>query len=229
MSSGLTEPALRRLYEDLRKTDLEIAEFFGIDRTSVVHLRKKYGVNSRKTIGEIGEEMVEKELRSRGFLVENMNKVDKLHPFDLLMDKDIRIEVKSSKLYDDDYFVFGLTEKPGNNNVESEHRIKFGSGRTKKVFSKTCDLMIFVGIESNGDCHFFILKPTELNEKLHAVKVSLNPFSSSKYNKYREDWNLLEDIKKARLLAQSDHEQNLVTDSIPRSEINMPKEVKDFG
>ncbi|KOP81983.1 hypothetical protein AMS60_05490 [Bacillus sp. FJAT-21945] len=197
-TTGLTGPTLRRLYSDLGKTDAEIAEFFGVDRTSIVHLRKRYGVNSRKTVGEIGEEMAMKELRSRGYDTENMNEKDKLHPFDLLVESYFRVEVKSSSLGDDGYFNFVLTEKEANQNIESNHRIRLASGRTKKLFRKTCDLIVMVGIEPIGDCHFFLIPPGNLPDKLGMVRVPLSPFARSKYNIYREKWNELEKIKKVQ-------------------------------
>jgi hypothetical protein len=192
MRTKITESGLRRLYTDLHKTDIEIAEFFGVDRTTIVHLRKSHNITTRKTVGEIGEEMAVKELKSRGYSVRDMNKTDRLHPFDLLVNDSLRVEVKSSKVSADKLFNFALSEKPANKNVESENRIRLNSGRTKKLFRKTCDLMIFVGIEDNGDCHFFIMKPQELDDGLSILRISLNPFSKSKYNKARENWDLLQ-------------------------------------
>ncbi|WP_258831478.1 hypothetical protein [Peribacillus frigoritolerans] len=192
MRTGITAAGLRRLYTDLHKTDIEIAEFFGVDRTTIVHMRKSHNITSRKTIGEIGEEMVVKELKSRGYLVRNMNDEDKLHPFDLLVNENLRIEVKSSTLSKDNGFTFSLSEKPSNKNVESENRIRLASGRTKKLFRKTCDLMIFVGIEDNGDCHFYLIDPYDLDDGLSVLRAPLNPSSKSKYNKGRENWSLLQ-------------------------------------
>lgn len=195
MRTGLNEPILRRLYEDLGRTDSEIAEFFGADRTTIVNHRKRYGIKARKSTGEIGEEMVMKELRSRGFSVKNMNKVDKLHPFDLLLNDAVRIEVKSSKLKND-RFSFVFSEKPTNDNIESDTRIRLKSGRTRKLFRKTCDLMILVGIDDVKDCHFFILNPKDIPDQVGTIIVPYNPFSKSKYAKYRENWDLIENIKK---------------------------------
>lgn len=191
MRTGLTEASLRRLYVDLRKTDSEIANFFGTDRTSIVHLRKRYRIHTRKTTGEIGEEMVEKELRSRGFSVENMNDTDKLHPFDLLVDDYLRIEVKTARLHKTGYFYFALSDKYTNDNIESDHRIRLKNGRTRKLFRKTCEVIILVGIEDNGDCHFFILNSEDIPDEKQSSSAPLNPFSKSKQNNYRENWDLI--------------------------------------
>lgn len=220
MRTGITEPVLRRLYTDLGKSDSEIACFFGCDRTAIVRLRSRYNIRTRKSIGEIGEEMILKELRSRGYDVKDMNDKDKLYPYDLLVDSVVRVEVKSATLSNDSLFRFTLTEKPENQNMESLKRIRLGNGRTRKVFSKTCDLIVFVGVE-NDDCHFFLVKPKEINEKSHGIAAPLNPFSKSKYNKFRERWEVIEEIKKDRLRQQSDPEQNLVNNNIPRFIENM--------
>lgn len=201
---GLNEFILSRLYVDLGKTDAEIAEFFNIDRTTVVKTRNSLGIKSRKSTGEIGEELVLKELRSRGYKVEDMNEKDKLHPYDILLDNEIKIEVKSSKMTDNKRFNFCLCEKPSNQNIESESRIRLQSGRTKKLFRKTCDIMIFVGIEPEGDCHFFLIKPEEIPDKTSNINIALNPYSNGKYSKFRENWDLLENIKKSEA-PTSDH------------------------
>lgn len=207
MRTGLNEAALRRLYTDLGKTDKEIAYFFGCDRTAVVHMRKKYGITSRKSVGEIGEEMVLKELRSRGHIVKDMNEVDKLSPFDILLDGSVRIEVKSSSLREGYYFYFSLSEQEKNNNVVSENRIQLKSKRTRKRYEKTCDLMILVGI-FEGDCHFFLLNPEVVKSNSCGIKVPLDPFSKSKWNKHREKWEVLENIKKSDA-PTSDSEKNI--------------------
>lgn len=195
MGTGLTESALRRLYTDLGKTDIEIAEFFGVDRTSIVKLRTKNGITTRKTIGEIGEEMVWKELKSRGYLAENMNDVDKLHPFDILVDGWMRVEVKSASSHKG-RFHFTFTEKESNQNIESEYRFRLKCGRTKKDYNVTCDVMVLVGIEGNGDCHFFINLPSKIPREQHGISAPVNPFSPSKYEKWRENWGVFEQIKK---------------------------------
>lgn len=192
--TGISSAGLRRLYSDLRKTDSEIAEFFGVDRTTIVHMRNKYNIQTRKTIGEIGEEMVMKELKSRGYLVRNMNEWDKLHPFDIKLEDRIRVEVKTSSLSPNNRFYFALSEKPTNDNAESDVRIKLPNGRTRKLYRKTCDLMIFVGLESNGDCHFFIYKPDEIDDHVQTISVTLDPFSKCGMNKHREDWDLVKKI-----------------------------------
>ena len=207
MRLGITEPLLRRLYTDLGKTDSEISKFFDCDRTTIVKLREIHGIHSRKSIGEIGEDMLVKELKSRGYVVKNMNDKDKLYPYDLLVDSEIRIEVKSASIFEDGRFHFTLTEKPENKNIESETRIRLENGRTKKVFTKSCDLMVFVGVE-NEDCHFFLIKPTELSEKIQAVATPLDPFSKSKYNKFRERWEVIEQIKS--LMRQHQTEKSII-------------------
>ncbi|MBS4173498.1 hypothetical protein [Bacillus sp. FJAT-49736] len=193
MRTGLTEASLRRLYVDLRKTDSEIANFFGTDRTAIVHLRKRYGIHTRKTTGEIGEEMVEKELRSRGYSVKNMNEEDKLHPFDLLLEGNLRIEVKSAVLGKHGYFPFALSEKSANDNIESDIRIRLKNGRTRKLFRKTCDVIVFVGLEPNGDCHFFIYDSNDIKDHSQMLNMPLDPFSKSHHNNHREDWDLIKE------------------------------------
>ncbi|MBS4200304.1 hypothetical protein KHA93_11745 [Bacillus sp. FJAT-49732] len=185
---------LRHLYTDLRKTDRVIAEMYNLDRTTVVKKRNEFGIHARKTLGEIGEELVEKELRSRGYDVVNMNDHDKLSPFDLLVNEKLRIEVKTSSLHEGNRFYFALSEKSGNKNIVSDTRVRLRTGRTRKLLEKTCDLVILVGLEDDGDAHFFIMSPNYIKDKKYGVYVPFNPFSKNKYNSFREKWDEIETV-----------------------------------
>lgn len=183
---------VRHLYENLGKTDAEIAEILNCHRTAIVHARKQYNIQTRKSIGTIGEEMAEKELRSRGYHVINMNEKDKTYPYDLLVNGTCRVEVKSSAVHKDGSFYFSLTDKPECQKKESDTCIRLKNNRTRKMYRKTCDVMVLVGIEENGDCHFFILYPSEIPDDLQGIRTPLNPFADSKYNLCRERWDLFE-------------------------------------
>lgn len=191
--TGLNGVMLRRLYAEMGRTDTEIADFFGVDRTSIVHMRKRHHVTSRKTVGEIGEELVIKELLDRGYFVEDMNEVDKLHIYDLLVNKIMRIEVKTATLGKSNRFVFSLSEKKGNDNVESDTRIRLGNGRTRKLYRKTCDLMVFVGLLNNGENYFFLVDPKSIPDSLGVMNVPANPKSKSKHKLEMGNWGLLEE------------------------------------
>jgi Holliday junction resolvase-like predicted endonuclease len=195
---------VRHLYENLGKTDAEIAEMFKCHRTVVVKIRKQYNIHTRKSIGVIGEEMVEKELRSRGYHVINMNNKDKTYPYDLLVDDVCRVEVKSASLHKNGYFHFVLAEKPESDKIESDVRIRLKNNRTRKLYRKTCDVIVLAGIEDNGDCHFFILHPEDISDYIQTITVPLSPFSNSKYNLYRERWELFEQVLSQKSIKRAD-------------------------
>lgn len=122
-----------------KKTDREIALEFGVDRTYVVHARKYYNIPKRKSTGELGETLTVNELEKQGFSIINMNNFAKTFPFDVLVNNYIRVEVKSSILGSIDHYpryTFVLSEKPENNNVISDCRIKLSNGRTKSYIKK---------------------------------------------------------------------------------------------
>lgn len=185
--SLLTKETLTYLYTQLKKTDKEIADFLNVDRTYITKARKDFGVKSRISTGRIGEMRVIKALKSQGFKVEDMNLKDKLHSFDLFVDRSIRIEVKSAKFnpkYDRYYFV--LSEQAKMQNAVNDKRIMLKNGRTKKIFSKTCDFIIFVCIGVKEDV-FYIL-PSDL---LPNESSMLNIKIGYSFEKYRNNWDLL--------------------------------------
>lgn len=128
-------------------TDRQIAEFYNIGRTAVVHFRKKYGIKRKLSTGRLGELIAIKKLREVGYKVEDMNLKNKTASYDLLVNHDIRVEVKSASLSDErNTYQFILTNPPRSNCIESSIRTVLNNGRSLKHYEKTCDIMMFVGI-----------------------------------------------------------------------------------
>ncbi|WP_426355992.1 hypothetical protein [Mammaliicoccus sciuri] len=128
-------------------TDRQIAEFYNIGRTAVVHFRKKYGIKRKLSTGRLGELIAIKKLQEVGYKVEDINLKNKTASYDLLVNDDIRVEVKSASLSDErNTYQFILTNPPRSNCIESSIRTVLNNGRSLKHYEKTCDIMMFVGI-----------------------------------------------------------------------------------
>lgn len=190
----LNRDLLFREYVINHRSDREIAAMLGVDRTTVVQARKQYGIPTRRSTGKIGEQLLVKELRKRGFSVRNMNEISGTFPFDLLVDHFIRIEVKSSRVFRDmcgDKFTFTLSEKPQCPNVESRFRIRLRCGRTRKLFRKTCDFLVLVGISRDYGNQFFIIPSEDIPDEQTTISLPADPSANTKYAKYRNRWDLL--------------------------------------
>lgn len=179
--------ALKFLYHDLQKTDREIAEFLTVDRTTIVKLRKRYGIESRETVGEIGEEKAEQILRKKGFQVKNMNDEDKLSPYDLLVDGKHRIDVKTAMFSENHRFTFGISEQAKRGTVPSDTRIMLPNGRMRKDFSKTCDFLLFVCIKPRTT-KYYLIPSDEFPAHISTFNISDN---DRKYAMYRNNWDTL--------------------------------------
>ena len=180
------------LYEEYvvnGKTDKQIAFELDVDRTYISKLRKQYNILTRKSTGELGEEKVKEHLKSLNINFEDMNAVSKLSSFDLLCNG-LKIEIKSSKEYAKSKFNFVLTEKPSNQNIESDIRIKFENGRTKKIFSKTCNYFIFVCLKDNKETIFYIVPSEVINEKTKSFIIKDKDLGEE-LSQYRDRWDLL--------------------------------------
>jgi hypothetical protein len=185
MSVGITEKLLNHLYHKRGLSDSEIASFIGVDRTHIVHLRKAYEIATRKSVGEIGEKYVEGKLKSKGHEVKNMNDYDKTALFDLLVSDLIRIEVKTSSAINGS-FRFVLTNKPECEHVESDHRIFLKNGRSKKLYRKTCDYIVCLGIRGKTVYPYVIpsyLIPDTLQN------ITITPSKENKYSEYFQKWD----------------------------------------
>lgn len=186
---GLTKETLKKLYIKLGMTDKAIADKYNIDRTAISHMKKRWGIKSRETIGGKGESIAIDALKRRGHTVEDMNAVSMTHGYDIKIDGHLRIEVKTSNVKDDGSYFFSLVNKPGLGTIESDYRFTMGRGQTKKRFDMTCDFMILVGIEAGGNHHFYIIPPSDLKETLQGIRT--NPLSVSKYSKYKGNWDII--------------------------------------
>jgi hypothetical protein len=182
---GITEMLLKHLYQKRGLTDSEIANFIGVDRTAIVHLRKSYEIPTRKGIGEIGEQYVAGKLRRNGHEVKNMNDHDKTSLFDLLINDRIRIEVKTSSDING-RFHFSLTNKPECENKESDHRIFLKNGRSKKLYRKTCDYIVCLGVRGKT-VYPYVIPSNLVPDRLQNIIIA--PAKNNKYSEYFQKWD----------------------------------------
>ncbi|MFE8704109.1 hypothetical protein ACFYKX_26430 [Cytobacillus sp. FJAT-54145] len=188
MSAGLiTRKLLKHLYTKRGLSDSEIASFIGIDRTAICHLRKAYDIKTRKSVGELGEEYVIKKLTALGCEVKNLNEQDKTSLYDLLVNKVLRIEVKTASDLNGT-FNFSLTNKPECNHIESDHRIFLPNGRSKKLYRKTCDYIVCVGIKGK-QVYPFVIPSKDIPDNLQNIRI--RPKRSHKYNEYFQKWEYI--------------------------------------
>lgn len=108
-------------------------------------------------LGMCGEEKVKALLESKGYKVEKMSTK---HPYDLLVNSSLKIDVKTSRLftneYGNSYYTFNLEKK-----------------------NPTCDIYIFCCVEMDR----FLIIPSKL---LKQTQLSIS--KNSKYNKYIDKW-----------------------------------------
>lgn len=116
-------------------------------------------------LGMIGEEKIKLTLESKGYIVDKMSIK---HPYDLLVNSYIKVDVKTAKLYTNtkgsSYYTFNLEKS-----------------------NPTCDIYIFycVGVEK------VLIIPSKF---LKQTQLSIG--EDSKYNKYIDRWDYLEKYNK---------------------------------
>lgn len=132
-------------------------------------LAEKMGLplkDSETKIGNDFEFYIKEKLEELGFTVDKM---DTLHPYDVLVNNNIKIDVKVSNWYETPdglkYHSFGLGKRHHN-----------------------CDIFILVGLDSNGCVYRTMIIPSKfvMNKKQISCGVE------SKYNKYINKWDYIE-------------------------------------
>lgn len=184
----LTKALLEKLYIDLEKSDNEIASFLGLDRTTIVRARERFGIKTRLSVGRKGEMIALRELDKLGFRVLDMNKIDRLSEFDILVNDFLRIEVKSASEHKGRFY-YVLAEKPEAGHVISDKRIRLSNGRTRKLYSKTCDFILLVGLSKDKSPSFWVIPSKDIPDDLQTLSVSIS--KRGKYAKYFNRFDLL--------------------------------------
>ena len=189
---------LKRLYVDLEKSDNEIASILGLERTTITQARKRFGIKTRLSVGRKGETAALRKLEKLGFHVLDMNKVDKLSEFDILVNDNLKIEVKSASEHKG-RFNYVLSEKPEDGLVVSDKRIRLPNGRTRKLYSKTCDFLLLVGFPKDKEPLFWIIPSKDIPDDLQTLGTSTS--KNGKYAQYLNRFDLLEKSRESSEIA----------------------------
>lgn len=144
--------------------NLKISKTGGIEKWA-----KELGLEIKRNetrIGKRGEEIAEKILISKGYNVINVS--EKNFPYDLLVNNDIKIDVKISHMY---------IGESGN----------FYSCNTEKPIP-TCDIYFVICERKVGEIDKILLIPSK---EIHITQISIGEFKS-KYDKYIDRWDYIE-------------------------------------
>ena len=179
---------LKRLYVDLKKSDNEIASLLGLNRRTIAQARKRFGIKTRLSVGRKGEVEALRKLERLGFHVLDMNNIDKLSEFDILVNDNLKIEVKSASEHKGQ-FKYVLTEKSEVGCVVSDKRIRLPNGRTRKLYSKTCDFLLLVGFPKDKEPLFWIIPSKDIPDDLQTISISTP--KKGKYAQYLNRFDLL--------------------------------------
>ncbi|MDY8021196.1 hypothetical protein [Paenibacillus polymyxa] len=183
----IDEETLTKLYKEDKLSDVEIARRYKVDRTWIVHLRKKWMIEKNNDSRQTAFPIIESMLLEKGWKVEftySSNEVS------ILLNGKIKIEIMTSTINQKDKTAhFQLSTKESDGNIENEIRIRLPNGRTRKIFYKTCDYIIFFVFDSPEN-HIWIFKSDDIPDTLQTL--SLFPYSiKSKYDNHKENWDII--------------------------------------
>lgn len=194
----LTAPILHHLYSVCGHSDRKIAEFFRLSRSAVREQRHLFGIQTRENIGNTGEQLVMEKMRSFGWEPQDMNEKNKCSSFDILVCGK-RIDVKSSGTAFDGVFRFQLSDKAECKVIESDVRIRLSNGRTRKIFRKACDFLVFVCM--GEEPLYYIIPAHVIADRMQTIAITPGN-KRSKYEPYRNAWWLIKEKSDA---PTSDH------------------------
>ena len=121
--------------------------------------------NSETKLGQEYELIIKDMIEKRGYKVDKMTT---RHPYDLLVNNSIKIDVKVSRYYHGEtykYHTFGLGKKYHN-----------------------CDIFICVGIDKEENIEKILIIPSKFLMDIRQLSVGIK----SEYDKYNEAWEYLD-------------------------------------
>lgn len=199
-SSVLNKEFLLKRYAEEGKNISEIAREVGCGATTVKNYLRIHGIKTRDKKGRYAEKVVIRVLKQKGFDVEDMNEKDPGSIFDIKVNGNCRIEVKSTKINQQGYGQIQLINSP--DLTLTDYRIKTKSGYTRKLFHKTCDLFVFVITNRDKSKEFYVVPSSEVPDDISNITFGTG---NNRYLKYRDKW---EQIKKPDVGA-SDSQKNI--------------------
>lgn len=180
---------LRHLYEVLGKSDIEIAEMYKKNRIWVAKVRAFYGIPTRATIHDEAVAYVTSELIKMGYSVKNVKDTNKSNHYDLLIDSTIRVQVLGANWYATGFRYMFTVSGEDKTILEDGVRMVLPNGRIRKLYSKTCDSIVFVGVKDK-EFHVWIMPSRDLGDTQQSIKLPIS--SKSKYSKYYKEWSNIE-------------------------------------
>ena len=185
-------------FKRLITSDNEIANLIGLEKSSITQARKRFGIETGVSVGRKGEMVALQKLESLGFKALDMNKINKLSEFDILVNDNLKIEVKSASEYKG-RFMFTLAENSKAGYVVSDKRIRLANGKTRKLYSKTCDFLLFVGFPKDKEPLFWIIPSKDIPDYLQGISPSTQ--KRGKYAQYFNRFDLLEKSRESSEIA----------------------------
>lgn len=183
----INEKKLKTLYIEEGFSDSEIANMIGVSRSYISHIRRQFNIPTRVGTGRVGELIAMIQLLSEGFAIKDLNATDKTAPYDILVDGELRIDVKSAKISSNGRFVFSMANKSEGDHIKTK-KIKTSAGRLLKDYSKSCDYLMFICLRENPQ--IFIIPS---NEEIVRMKSTINIKSDSdrKFDAFKNNWSML--------------------------------------
>ncbi len=180
---------LRHLSLALKKSDRQIAEIYGLSRSTIGHRRKRWGITKPKTLGRLSEELVLKKLTELGRNPIDMNAQNLASEFDIQLENGLRIEVKGSNYCPKlKRYTFSFSNPPRSENKLSKKRISIKGNRTYKSLPKHCDYVVLVG-HHGKQIEYWVVPAYAI-----PIKNTLQLYSNNPIHKYKNNWNALKEL-----------------------------------
>lgn len=175
---------LIKWYTEEELTDEEIASRLNIDRTTVVHARKKLNLKSRNLL--IFERNLEKVLMH----LTQKYKVEINGTNDLIINNK-KVKVFLSNFTENGISKFRLTEKPNSGLIENDNYLVLKNGWYRPIWKNKTDILLFVQLINNDKMNFWMFYSEELDEfKLQTL--SLKAAEGLKYSSFMNRWSIFD-------------------------------------
>ncbi|GBF73183.1 hypothetical protein PA598K_01468 [Paenibacillus sp. 598K] len=170
-------------------SDRDIASKYGLDRSTVAKRRRSLGIKARGNAYIDGHLSVKNSLGARGYSFRDRREKSGVSRVNFLVERVCRVQVYTSELKDDGSWVFQFSPRSeGDVREGNDYFVKVGD-HYYKDHSKTCDVVIFCGLDTTNK--HFIVDSKKLPVELKVLKI---PVEIGKYRKLLERWDVIDRV-----------------------------------
>jgi hypothetical protein len=195
--SALNYDIVHREYVTHGLSDAEIAAKYGVTKSTVAHMRRYHGIETREQIWQKGHYIVLGVLQHLGYSVLDKREKNGTSRFNFLVNRLVKVQVLTAQLSKGKQTRWFFSIKPRKQDeISGDNRYfkQLSDGRWVKDLSKSCDVIVLCCL-NKGDTKFLVIPSSVVPSTQSGFSVT---FPLNRWKKYENRWDIIDKIHRKR-------------------------------